>query len=126
VRHQPDLFSFSLRFYSIATALVKSTRTEGVIWYLLYSPVTQNNDPDFYFALSQWHIDGFYGSAADCAAAHRSDLSALQGRILKSRPSTDSKSLCGLRTKREGRVDPVTILCSCVEFGYGCIIDNWL
>jgi hypothetical protein len=54
---------------------------EGVIWYLLYSPATQNNGPDSYLALSQWHIDGSYGSAANCAAAHRSDLSALQGRL---------------------------------------------
>ncbi len=48
-------------------------------WYLLYPPATQKSGPDSYPALSQWHIGGAYGSAADCAEAHRSDVSALQG-----------------------------------------------
>jgi hypothetical protein len=53
-------------------------------WYLLYPPVTRNSGPDSYPALSRWHIDGSYGSAADCHEAHRSDLNALQG--LKQEP----------------------------------------
>jgi hypothetical protein len=48
-------------------------------WYLLYPPVTQQGSPDSYPALSQWHIDGSYGSAVDCHEAQRSDLNALQG-----------------------------------------------
>jgi hypothetical protein len=47
-------------------------------WYLLYPPATQGN-PEAYTALSQWNIDGSYGSAADCHEAHRDDLNALQG-----------------------------------------------
>jgi hypothetical protein len=48
-------------------------------WYLLYPPATHNSSPDSYPALSHWHIDGSYGSAADCEEAYRSDLNALQG-----------------------------------------------
>ena len=38
-----------------------------------------------YTALSQWIIDGSYGSAADCDEAHHSDLNALQGLTQNSR-----------------------------------------
>jgi hypothetical protein len=48
-------------------------------WYLVYPPATQRGGPDSYPALSGWHIDGSYGSAADCREAHKNDLSALQG-----------------------------------------------
>jgi hypothetical protein len=54
-------------------------------WYLLYPPATHTRDPDSYTALSQWNIDGSYGSAADCHEAHHSDLSALQGLEQNSR-----------------------------------------
>jgi hypothetical protein len=54
-------------------------------WYLLYPPATRNSGPDSYPALSQWHIDGSYGSEVDCREAHRSDLSALQGLEQNSR-----------------------------------------
>ena|SRR5947209_4326355 len=54
-------------------------------WYLLYPPATHNGNPDSYTALSHWHIDGSYGTAADCHEAHYSDLNALQGLEQNSR-----------------------------------------
>ena len=54
-------------------------------WYLLYPPATHKGNPDSYTALSQWNIDGSYGTAADCHEAHHSDLNALQGLEQSSR-----------------------------------------
>jgi hypothetical protein len=52
---------------------------------LLYPPATHKGNPDSYTALSQWNIDGSYGTAADCDAAHLDDLNALQGLEQNSR-----------------------------------------
>jgi hypothetical protein len=48
-------------------------------WYRLYPAATHKGNPDSYTALSQWNIDGSYGTAADCHEAHYGDLNALQG-----------------------------------------------
>ena len=48
-------------------------------WYLLYPPAIHKGSPDSYTSLSQWNIDGSYGTAADCDAAYRDDVNALQG-----------------------------------------------
>jgi len=47
-------------------------------WYLLYPPAIHKGNPDSYTALSQWNIDGSYGSAVDCHEARRDDLNALR------------------------------------------------
>ena len=54
-------------------------------WYLLYPPATNNGNPDSYTALSEWNIDGSFGTAADCHEAHHGDLNALQGLEQNSR-----------------------------------------
>lgn len=54
-------------------------------WYLLYPPAMYKGNADSYTALSQWIIDGSYGSAADCDEAHHNDLNALQGLARNSR-----------------------------------------
>jgi hypothetical protein len=48
-------------------------------WYLLYPPATQKGSPDSSISLSKWKVDGAYGSAADCDAAHRDDLKSMAG-----------------------------------------------
>jgi hypothetical protein len=48
-------------------------------WYLLYPPATHTGNPDSYAALSQWNIDGSYGTSADCHEAHHDDLNASSG-----------------------------------------------
>jgi len=48
-------------------------------WYLLYPPATHKSSLDSYTSLSEWNIDGSYGSAPDCDEAHHNDLNALQG-----------------------------------------------
>jgi hypothetical protein len=49
-------------------------------WYLLYPPATQNTDPGSQTpGLSSWVIDGSYGTAADCEAAHGDDLNSMLG-----------------------------------------------
>jgi hypothetical protein len=47
-------------------------------WYSLYPPATHKSNPDSYTALSQWNIDGPYGTLSDCREANQSDLNALQ------------------------------------------------
>ena len=54
-------------------------------WYLLYPPATNNGNPDSYAAMSEWNIDGSFGTAADCHEAHHGDLNALQGLEQNSR-----------------------------------------
>ena len=48
-------------------------------WCLIYSPATLKGDPDSQASLSNWEIDGSYGTAGDCDAAHRSDLNSMLG-----------------------------------------------
>jgi hypothetical protein len=48
-------------------------------WYLLYPPATHRGNPDSYTTLSQWNIDGSYGTVADCNAAYRDDLDWMAG-----------------------------------------------
>ena len=36
-------------------------------------------NPDSYTALSEWNVDGSYGTVADCHEAHHDDLNALSG-----------------------------------------------
>jgi hypothetical protein len=48
-------------------------------WYLVYPPATRNGNPDSYISLSQWNVDGSYGTAADCDRAHHHDLNTLRG-----------------------------------------------
>ena len=54
-------------------------------WYLLYPPAGQKTDPDSLAQLSKWVIDGSFGTAADCEAAHLADLSAMLGLVEKAR-----------------------------------------
>jgi hypothetical protein len=48
-------------------------------WYLLYPPAAHSRHPESYNTLSEWNIDGSYGSAPDCHEARQNDLNALQG-----------------------------------------------
>ena len=54
-------------------------------WYLLYPPAIHKGSPDTYTTLSQWSIDGSYGSASYCDHAHHDDLAAMQGLSQNSR-----------------------------------------
>lgn len=47
--------------------------------YLIYPPVTHKADPDSRTPFSKWHIDGSYGTAADCDAAYHDDLDSMVG-----------------------------------------------
>jgi len=48
-------------------------------WYLLYPSAIYQGNPDSYTALSQWNVDGSYGTAVDCIAAYHDDLNSLVG-----------------------------------------------
>ena len=54
-------------------------------WYLLYPPATHIGSPDSYTSLTQWKIDGSYGTARDCDEAYHDDMNALQGLTQNSR-----------------------------------------
>jgi hypothetical protein len=69
-------------------------------WYLLYPPVNHNGSPNSQASLSRWEIDSSYGTAADCTAAHHSDLSAM--RSVKSSGSDEDAENALLQT-RAGR-----------------------
>jgi hypothetical protein len=48
-------------------------------WYLLNPPANHHGNPDSHQALSQWNIDGPYGTAADCDVAYHDDLNSMIG-----------------------------------------------
>ena len=48
-------------------------------WYLLYPPPSYQGGPDSPAGLSKWVIDGSFGGAADCDAAHQDDLNTIPG-----------------------------------------------
>jgi hypothetical protein len=65
-------------------------------WYLIYPPATHKGDPDSRVSLSKWQIDGSYGTAADCDAAHRSDLNSMLGLKQKSHDLLQRKPADGI------------------------------
>ena len=60
-------------------------------WYLLYPPASLQNDPDSPASLSKWEVDGSYGSAADCEAAHSDDLNGMLGLAKDSHDSEEGR-----------------------------------
>ena len=60
-------------------------------WYLLYPPARQNGGPDSEAYPSSWVIDGSYGSAADCEAAHSDDLNGMLGLAKDSHDGEDGR-----------------------------------